>query len=602
MRSHLIVIPLAALVAILPLLLYGTSCGHDIGFHMQSWVDAADQLRHGTLYPRWAFTPAWQAGEPRFIFYPPISWMFGALLTLTMPMAATPNCFIFVVLVAAGFSMHAVASRFTNPDGALIAACVYLANPYMFFNAFERSAFAELLASVWIPLLFLAVLRRRPSAVIAATGIALAWLTNVPSGIMATYTFVLLACTRLWLDWRTTRSSRNSAVDLRHREARFPMSTSEEAAIAPPRSTFLHELGPNALTLAFGLVLGLALPAFYLLPAAVEKHYVQSSMVMIENLRYQDNFLFERTSWEPHNIVTHTVSLLAVAMLLVVTSILTVLFTMRHRVFSTMRPASTALAVLFVIILFLLLPVSGDMWHFTPELPFLQFPWRLLTVLSAVLALSLAIALTPLHLRTAVAPLLALGYVAAAMGITSHLYRQACEIPHMAQYTVDVFRAGHGVPATDEYTPGDADNDDLRTDNPGYWLAPTTQPDMPAPGSIPNPNEVDPNFDGPIPYRDTKANHAPTHLELNLPQPAVLVLNLRDYPDWRITRNGEPAPKHVRRDDGLTAIPLPAGPSRIDIAWHRGADVYAGDALSLAALVGLGFAWKRSRRIDSPAA
>lgn len=602
MRRHTLVIPLAALLALSPVLVFGTSCGHDLGFHLQSWVDAAAQLRHGMLYPRWAFTPAWQAGEPRFVFYPPLSWMLGALLTLALPMPATPNTFLFLAMVAAGFSMHAVVRRYTSANGALVAACVYLANPYMFFNAFERSAYAELLAAVSIPLLFLAVLRRKPSVVPAACGIALAWLTNVPAGILSTYTFAVLAATRLFFDWLGQRE-RQREQTLAVPAAGLETGLEVHAGFAGngPEEEH-HLLAPSlrsiAVTLAAGLLLGLTLPGFYLLPVAYERRWVQSSMVMIANLRYQDNYLFARTAWEPHNVVTHTVSLLAVAMLIASACLLALLFARRRSdsVGPKFKRSRAALTALFAIILFLMLPVSGFLWHLAPELPFLQFPWRLLTILSVVLALSLALLLQRWQSRRWLAPLAALLYVGAAAGITSHLYRQACEIPHMAQYTVDVFRAGHGVPATDEYTPGDADNDVLRTDSPGYWLAPTDDPEAYAPGTVPNPNEVDTNFDGPIPFKDTHAEHAPTHLDLQLAHPAVLVLNLRDFPDWRITRNGEPAPPHIRRNDGLTALPLPAGPSHIDLAWRRGADIYAGDALSLAALLALGFTSRRSRR------
>ena len=61
-------IPVVAFLAILPLLLQGPSCGHDFDFHLLSWLEAATQLAHGG-YPHWAYTPAYNAGEPRFLFY-----------------------------------------------------------------------------------------------------------------------------------------------------------------------------------------------------------------------------------------------------------------------------------------------------------------------------------------------------------------------------------------------------------------------------------------------------------------------------------------------------------------------------------------------------
>ena len=67
--------------------------------------------------------------------------------------------FPWIVLTASGLAMHRLARAFASPNAALLAAVLYLANPYMLFTTYERSADAELLAAVWIPLLLLAILR-----------------------------------------------------------------------------------------------------------------------------------------------------------------------------------------------------------------------------------------------------------------------------------------------------------------------------------------------------------------------------------------------------------------------------------------------------------
>ena len=72
-RLPYLLIPLAACIAIFPLILHGCSCGHDFDFHLLNWMEAAHQFTHGNLHPHWAFTPAYDAGEPRFVFYPPLS-------------------------------------------------------------------------------------------------------------------------------------------------------------------------------------------------------------------------------------------------------------------------------------------------------------------------------------------------------------------------------------------------------------------------------------------------------------------------------------------------------------------------------------------------
>jgi uncharacterized membrane protein len=282
LKSPLLLLPLAALLTVLPLLLHGPSCGHDQVFHLVSWFDAASQLRHGH-YPQWTIAPAWNAGEPRFLFYPPLSWLLGALLTLLLPPNAAPIAYIAIALAASGLAMYRLAREFAAPAAALLAASFYIANPYMLFNAYERSALAELLAAAWIPLLLLSILRPRPTVRGIAVPLALLWLTNAPAAVMGSYLFALLAL------WRVIASLRS----------RVPLRESLRFAIA---------------CLA-GTVLGLALPAFYLIPAAVERRFIQVEMAVIPNMRFQDNFLFDNTADLAHNEVNHTISLLAVTVL-----------------------------------------------------------------------------------------------------------------------------------------------------------------------------------------------------------------------------------------------------------------------------------------------
>ena len=70
----------SALAVALSLAWRGNSCGHDFDFHILSWLEAARQFTHDNLHPYWAYTPAYNAGEPRFVFYPPLSWTIGAIL------------------------------------------------------------------------------------------------------------------------------------------------------------------------------------------------------------------------------------------------------------------------------------------------------------------------------------------------------------------------------------------------------------------------------------------------------------------------------------------------------------------------------------------
>jgi hypothetical protein len=501
--NPLLILPLAAVLVVLPLLLHGGSCGQDQVFHLQSWLDAAQQLRH-LHYPHWATTAAWNAGEPRFVFYPPLSWVLGAILTMLVPIAACPAIFILLATLTSGLTFHRLARDFVSPNAALLAAVVYLANPYMLFNAFERSAYAELLAAAWIPLLLRALLRPRPNALAIAIPLALLWLTNAPAAVMGSYLLATIATLRVLHACLSPLSSSRSAA-----QAKDPHIDTSNQPASPV---------PLALTYLAGTALGLALPAYYLIPAAYERKYVQVAMAIIPNMRFQDNFLFTRTADAAHNAVNHTASTLALTLLLLTATLLTLLLfkkrltllsaialhrlkTLCHRTPRTplhVHIGSSAaeiflnptLALLTLLIAFLLTPLSTPIWNHLPELAFLQFPWRLLTLLSAILALALALLLNqpahkrPRNLLLALTLLLPLALTFTA----NHLYAQACD-PHDTPTNIAaLLSTHHGLGPTDEYTPTAADNDLLRSNNPAFWLLPANaDPHPPRPPPTPPP-------------------------------------------------------------------------------------------------------------------
>ncbi len=535
---------LAALLAVLPMLVSGPSCGHDFDFHLLSWFEAASQFAH-LHYPRWAFTPAWNAGEPRFVFYPPLSWMLGALLGLLLPWTLVPAVFTFLALTLSGLSMHRLARRYASPAGALLAATLYLANPYMLFTAYERTAYGELLAAAFLPLLFDAALAEKVRVLPIALALALVWLSNAPAAVMASYALAWVMALRL---------ARNMPSASRLRMA----------AVA-----------------AGGVGLGLALAAFYILPAAYEQRWVQVNMAVIPGMRVSDHFLFHRMGSQSfddlfHDSVVRTASLVALTML---TALAVALLAARPRVSPELRRRILLpLGTLAALIAFLLTPPSLFFWNHIPKLAFLQFPWRLTALLGVVLASSAAIVFSRLE-RVSFAAMLSLLLAAALVFAAWRLFHQSCDpedkvAPRMAQ-----FLHTDGTEPTDEYTPSAADNDSLGHADPPYWLAPADALNAPPPA--------------PCDHRLSSGCRPLTHLELDETRPAILVLNLRQYPGWQLRLNGRiVAPAEPEREDGLLSVALPPGHDVVDVLPHRTPDETAGLALSglatlLAARLGL---------------
>jgi hypothetical protein len=624
-RLPYILLPLAALIAVLPLILHGCSCGHDFDFHILNWLEAARQFTHGNLHPHWAYTPAWNAGEPRFVFYPPFSWTLGALLGLTFPWTWTPILYTWLALTAGGLALHRLARDFTTSTAALLAATFYVVNPYMLFTAYERTAYAELLAAAWIPLLLHAILREKVTIPRIAIPVALLWLTNAPAAVMSCYALALL--TIIWLIQRPyspkaprveTASTRNdpgapsSARTLRLRWA------SRDSATAPAHSRTVNASSQTPLQLTLntiaGTLLGLGLASIYLIPAAYERRYVQIAMAILPGMRIQDNFLFHHTGDILHDQVLHTASTIAVTLIVLSAAFLSVLClrstppltisdllrlssatnpgvpsslrlsrlrwaSRKARPSSSQNPATStttvettsaslplSLAILTAAIAFLLLPASSSIWNHLPELLFLQFPWRLLAILAAVLSLAAALALRPLKLNPITTATVVIAIAAALTYPAYTVFHQSCDDEDTVQAREALFHSNQGTDPTDEYTPTTADNDSLAHANPAFWLS------------------SDPNAKAPA---NATPAQAPTQLTVNSPIAQTLILNLRDYPTWHVTLNGAPVTtqsEQDQRDDGLISIPIPAGPSTIAVTYIRPIDQTIGDLLSAISL------------------
>jgi hypothetical protein len=169
------------------------------------------------------------------------------------------------------------------------------------------------------------------------------------------------------------------------------------------------------------------------------------------------------------------------------------------------------------------------------------------------------------------AALIVLIVTAALTHFASQNFRQICDPQDTAPARLALFHSNIGTGPTDEFTPVTADND---------ALDPTDAPPPPAP-----PYWFADRPDGPIPHETPHAVQlVPTHFDLTAQHAEFLILFQRDYPAWRITRNGSVIAHPVLRDDGLTVIPLPAGPSTIEIRYIRLPDQTLGDALTLLAL------------------
>jgi len=408
--SPLLAIAAAAFAVEIPFFFFGTPSGHDVEFHLYSWLEVLAQWKQGIFFPRWASLAHFGYGEPRFIFYPPASWTLGAVLSSILPWTIVSSVYIWLVLVAAGVSMFVLARRWLSRRDAIFAAVLYAVNPYHLVIVYWRSAFAELLASCLVPLLLLLILKAadegwRTLAPLSLV-LAAAWLTNAPAAVMIHYSLALLV---LILAWQR-RSARILVVGA--------------AAVA----------------------LGACLAAFYLLPAIYEQKWVTIAEAVSAGSRPSDNFLFIHTTDADHDAFNRIISW--VAMLEIV---LTLGAAWAAKTWRTSRRglwnALLAWAIACSVVMF---PVTSVLWRFLPKLQFMQFPWRWLLCLSMVFAILVTVGVRKWWVRAAICLTAILLIATAWHRIQPPWWDQAADLREMQD---NMASDGSGYEGTDEYTP-----------------------------------------------------------------------------------------------------------------------------------------------------
>jgi hypothetical protein len=546
---------LTTLAATSVLLTRGPSCGHDFDFHLVSWLEIARGWRSGLLDPHWATSANFGAGEPRFIFYPPASWMLGAVLGSIAGWHAAPWLFTAVCLFGAGLGMRHFAKAWLSPVAAAAAACLYIANPYLLFVAYERAAYGELMAAAIIPLLLCFAVRPVPPIAALSATIAGIWLMNAPSGVMACYALLWIASLRL---------------------------ASERSWRAPLR-------------IAASTAIGLLLAALYLVPAAYQKRWVEIARAIGPDMRFQDSFLFHHSGEPFHDAVLHTASF--IACVLIASALASIPFWQGAL---RIRPLLW-LASLAGLILLLLLPLSTPLWRFAPQLAYIQFPWRWLLVLAPVTALFVAGGIAS-RTRTLSLVIAAAILCAASIAICTRPFHQYCDEEDNVSAQLAVMQDGSGQEGTDEYTPHDDDNAEIDQDMPEVRVLISLRAEEPDSGKVQNPEyQPDPRVERNATITVTQWSPEDRSVVLNTPAAGYAVFRLMDYPAWTVRQDGVLVRQRPRRDDGLLTIPVQPGRSQIDIRWHTTPDVWIGRAISLLGFCVFAFVWYRERRARAAA-
>lgn len=531
-----------SLLIVLPFFWMGNATGHDFQFHAASWLDAAGQWKHGILYPRWTEWANYGLGEPRFIFYPPLSWMLGAALGMLGAWNRVPIVFVTLTQTSAGLTAFALARRLISRRASFFCAACYAANPYALLNVYMRSDFAELLADAFYPLLFLFLFKicdyletgqerkakpSRPPIVAFAAVYAAIWLSNAPAAVIASYSaaamFGYAALTRRsWLPlWRG----------------------------------------------AAGLTLGLVGSAFYLLPAAYEQRWVNIGQALSAGLLPSENFLYASTNDPEHTLFNWTASTLAVVMItLVGLAAIVVRRTDASRGGALQSEIWRVLMLAAGIATLLMLRFSSIFWALLPKLRFVQFPWRWMSLLAVPFAVFLACTMNRKRWGwlcvTGVFVLIgATGIVLVERG-----WWDTEDIPVLREAIAN----GQGFEGTDEYDPAGDDHTNILTKSPEVQVMDTDTMQGPVRKPV---------------VRIERWNPEEKVVLVNAPLPFYLGIRVLNYPAWRAEVNGAKVTPRGGEDYDEMMLAIPAGQSKVTVRFVRTWDRALGGIVSLTTLL-----------------
>jgi len=530
---------LASLALLLPFFWLGSASGHDFEFHVASWLDVAFQWKHGVLFPRWTAWTNYGFGEPRFIFYPPLSWILGATLSLVLPISWVPTAFIFLTQTLAGMSAFFLLRRLTGKTPAYLGAVFYAANPYALLVSYIRSDFAEQLACAIFPLVLLTALRlagllygetpKRSAAPLFALPFAAVWLCNAPAGVIASYSVALLFA------W----------------------------------SAFSQRSWRIALRAAGGVVLGFGLAGFYLLPAAYEQRWVNIGQAVAGGLLPDQNFLFTRIADAEHTWFNWISSSCAIALILLTG--LAALSSRRlgndQKLAQYSKSVWASLLVLGSAATLMMFPVTAPLWSLLPKMLFVQFPWRWMSVLAMVCVCFLAAAMERRRGRLWFAFVVILSFPLGYF-LTQNTWWDPDEMPTQQA----AIQSGTGYEGVDEYDPLGDDHLDLPKHAPLAEIFKAESDNLAGRPVVAT-----------IRIESWETNNHKLFVDSSAQ--ARVALRLLNYPAWQVTVNGKTATPEKPDDLDQMLVPVEAGKSEIEVRFVRTPDQTAGIALSILSLL-----------------
>ncbi len=523
-----------------------------------------DSIAHGHLYPRWLPDLAGGHGYPTFVFYQPLVFYVGSLVSL-LPVAASKWMFgvdyvFFVVGVSGAYRL----ARIDLPHIASLAASgLFILTPYVFVNLNIRADHSELASMMLLPWPLWAMIAmkqrfeaRRPLMGVAAVGaVSLALLLCAhPATAMVAVPLLGAICALQCLSIR------------REARGRWILVSGCVCALA------------LALASPYWLCVWQCRPFVHL--DRISQSYFRAELHTVPVSRLLSN------TW---SFGVSAGSLGQASEMSLPIGSAHLLMAIAGAIIGRRNGWIRAAAVAYVLLILAILPVSAKFWEISSNpLRTIQFPWRLLAVLAPIQLLLILPLLR--RFQQAWAPVVIIALVAGwqwqMFRVSPQPHRIDDRLVELSWREADEQIRGE-VAALRESTTTFAGMNEFDP----MWMRVPPEPR----GNRPLITSLDK-----VEYLSDHSNYLISARITTARESGVLLEQLY-FPGWQVEVNGNDiADEELRAattDDGRMLIPVSAGTSTIR-AWYAGPPLGA-VRLSLAAMAALGAAgwlWRLDRR------
>lgn len=433
-----------ALVAARPLffgenLLLNTRGGGDSPFLLQRVQQLVVALADGHFPARWMPDAAYGYGYPFFNYYAPLSIYVAALFRFMgfSFVRAIQLAQIAGFLLAAWAAFELAARWFKDEWAGLLAAAAYTVAPFHMVNVYVRG---DSLAEFWAMALY-------PVVLLAADGALRRGRKEDASTMRRVLSLALLGLSY-------------GALVLCHNISALIFSPFVLLYVALLSWRWEGRRLEALLFAAGGLLLGLALSAWFWVPALGESNLVQTGPVTEGYFHFSNHFL-SRDLVQPSLFFDFDVADRAAfrmgllqALLAVVGGGVLLWQAWRRRPELLFRSRAFFVLALLLVATFMITPLSAPLWEHLPLLPFVQFPWRFLSIQALGTSLVTG-ALALLPWRRLLVPALTALLLAAMLGNLSpdYLFLRDEDVTseRLAQY--EWFTGNIGTTVSAEYLP-----------------------------------------------------------------------------------------------------------------------------------------------------